>query len=466
MTIIRELPDQEHLRPSKRKIEAECDFCREVRILRRDYYNSLIKLGSNKCGSCAIKEACARGTVGTAESRSKASKKKWENRSFRDKITESSIRANTTDEYRELQSNRTKELWKNEEYALRVSDGVRAIMDDHMKSKISESLIKKFKDDPNYSANLAALLREKWQNDDYRRQMAFHLANQPRVSSLQVKLYSYLDDLGVEYCSEGEQTTIGYYVFDCLIPKGDGGLLIECQGDYWHKPEMENGSDKRKFTYIDRYFPEYEIMYIWEHEFSTKDRVINRLKSKLNIGLDVVDFDFNDVEVKKISYSECSTFLDAYHYVGKGRGGIAVGAFLDDNLIACVVYSSKLRQNQHYERDFRELSRLCIHPSYQKKNFASWFISRTYKFLDVDLIISFCDTTAGHSGTVYKASNFTLSHETKPDYWYVDSDGFVMHKRTLYGKAVNLKMTESEYAEKFHFRKRYGGKKLCFIKEI
>jgi hypothetical protein len=72
----------------------------------------------------------------------------------------------------------------------------------------------------------------------------------------------------------------------------------------------------------------------------------------------------------------------------------------------------------------------------------------------------------GHVGSLYKASNFKYSHEVRPDYWYVDEDNRVMNKKTLYDRAKKYKMTESEYAEKYNFRKKYGGKKLCFIKEI
>jgi len=446
-----ELPNQEHLKPSKRKILVECSKCGNNRELRRDYYNSILKNGSNICLSCATKDGCERGTIGSFESRSKASKNKWDNIEFRERVSEKVREHNRTEEFKLSQSLKTKELWSDEEYAKKVSNNVKESMDDNIKKQISNSLI------------------NKWKNEEVREKYATARSQQQRISNLQIKLYSYLNDLNVEFDREGHSTTIGYYIFDCLVPKQGKmkkNLLIECQGDYWHRPDINGGADKRKFIYVDRYFPEYEIMYLWEHEFSTKDRIINRLKSKFGINIETAKFDFCDIQIRKIEYSECSKFLDAYHYIGKGRGGVAIGAFIDDTLIGCIVYSSKIRQNQDFGVDFRELSRLCIHPCYQKKNFASWFIARTYEFLDVKLIISFCDTTAGHNGTVYKASNFKLHHEVKPDYWYVDNDGYVMHKKTLYSKAVKMRMTELEYAEKYNFNKKYGGKKLCFIREI
>jgi len=102
-----------------------------------------------------------------------------------------------------------------------------------------------------------------------------------------------------------------------------------------------------------------------------------------------------------------------------------------------------MKINDEILNKVRELSRLCIHPSYHRKNFASWLISRAIKSIDADLIIAYADTTVGHSGTVYKAANFKFHHEVPPDYWYVDQDGYVMHKKTLY--EIDYRIWPGEY---------------------
>jgi len=66
-------------------------------------------------------------------------------------------------------------------------------------------------------------------------------------------------------------------------------------------------------------------------------------------------------------------------------------------------------------------------------------------------------------GTAYKASNFKLHHQTEPDYWYVDGDGYVMHKKTLYNRATKLRMTENAFAEQYGYVKKFGGPKLCYV---
>lgn len=336
------------------------------------------------------------------------------------------------------------------------------------------------KSEEDYKSMQSTIIKQKWQDPKYRKavldnniykfgnaskeNMAKLRCQQPRISSIQNLLYTLLDDLKVDYIKESDKTRLGHYVFDCLVPIKNGKkLLIEVQGDYWHIQDNVKRSDRAKFTYIERYFPEYEIMYIWEHEFRTKEKALNRLKAKLDMNINIETFSFDDIDIKDVTKDDLKSFLNAYHYIGKGRGGKTFGAYLNDKLVACVVFSPPLRQNlSHLFGDFVELSRFCIHPSYQKKNFASWLISRTIKQIKKN-IVAYSDTTVGHYGTIYKASNFKLLHEVEPDYWYTDKEGFVMHKKTLYGLATRTKMTESEYSSLFGYVKKYGGKKFCYI---
>ena len=310
--------------------------------------------------------------------------------------------------------------------------------------------------------------RKRWLRPEYRQKMLEARSRQPRISSLQQALYKYLDNLNVDYSSEGPATAIGFYSFDCLIRAQNRKILIECQGDYWHSLARAQQNDRSKFTYISKYFPEYEIMYIWEHEFFTKDRVLERLKSRLGIEQVNSYFDFADVKVLLSNSSTTREFYLYFHYLTSQRGGMHIIAKINDIVIAAATFSSPIRQNIASslgvdEFDLLELSRLCIHPNYHKKNFGSWFLSKCISQLSAKTIVAYADTTVGHQGTIYKASNFKLHHIIEPDYWYVDEDGYVMHKRTLYGRAKKMSLTEAAFAEKYYYFKKYGGPKLCFV---
>jgi len=357
----------------------------------------------------------------------------WNNASLRDKM----LSSRRTDKYRENQRIKAIERWQDPNYIKKQ---------DSAKARAVRS-----------PENLAKLR-----------------ANQKKVSSIQNMLYSILDDLEVKYYREyndkidDHEVKIGPYNFDCLVPRDNKpDLLIECQGEYWHS--IREGSDKAKASYIsNNHSDKYELKYIWEHEFHNKNRVVELVKYWLGIAaIDSIEFDFDSVEIRKCPPKDYKLLLGKYHYLPTaGRGGIAFGAYLESGLIAVCIFSPMPRQNMPYNnKSHRELSRLCIHPRYQKKNFASWFVSRCIKLLPTKYktIISYCDTTFNHDGAVYKACNFKLDGEVKPDYWYASKSGWIMHKRTMYGHATKMKKNESDYAKEMGYKKIWGSKKLRFV---
>lgn len=292
------------------------------------------------------------------------------------------------------------------------------------------------------------------------------LQQRDKVSSIQQLLYDVLDDINIKYYKESSDTLFGYYSFDCLIPNYHGGysLLIEVQGDYWHKLERVKNNDRKKFRFMKEYFNNYHIMYIWEHEFNNLENIKDKILSKCGL-INYGNYDFDQLSIREITYDEAKILLDTYHYLGAARGGIAYGAWLNDELVACALFSSPIRQNIRNKNDANniiEISRVCVNPKYRKKNLVSWFISRAMRCVDADMFVAYSDSTVGHLGTIYKALNFRLDHKIDPDYWYIGIDNTILHKKTLYNRAKQLNMTESEYANKFDYYKQYGGEKLCF----
>jgi GNAT superfamily N-acetyltransferase len=419
---------------------------------------------------------------------SKKIKKLWENSEYREKQTE--LQGNP--EYRELQSQKSKEAWENPKYREKRSKQSKEAWENpeyrEKRSKQSKEAWenpeyrekhKKIWEDPEYRKKQSQTIKERWKNPEFKEKMAIILANQPKVSSIQTILYSILDDLNIAYFREWNdrpddlECRFKYYNFDCVIPReGKTTLLIECQGDYWHSLPKGIKNDKSNATYMERYYPEYEIKYLWEHEFSCKDKIVELIKYWTGqYKYELIQFDFKDLEIKKPKPEEYRLLLSKYHYLpNAGRGGIAYGAYLSEELISVVVFSPPIRQNIDIGKKFLELSRFCVHPKYQKKNLGSWFISRAIKLLkeekpDIEAIVSYCDTTFNHDGALYKSLNFVQDKIIEPDYWYVSIDGYPIHKKTLYNRATRTKMKEIEFAEKYNYKKVWGMEKLRFILE-
>jgi len=458
---------------------------------------------------------------------SDASKKLWTDKAYRKKITESSKKLWSDKSYRRLTTKKIslaiKKLWQDSEYRNKVIQSLSSLWDDEeYRSRIMASLhackahrqqlsrdlwlkpgfANRYKT-AKFRAKMCEITHQLWLTPAYREKvtkaksssefkkkmariqrspeyiakLSDALANLPCVSSLQKTLYSILDDLGIAYYREyndkenDPECRIGPWSFDCVIPRPENTrLLIECQGDFIHNLPNKRRSDAAKATYIDKYCPDCKLKYVWEHEFHNHNKVTESIRYWLGISkIDLKEFNLDSIEIRKTSAEEYKLLLLKYHYLSNaGRGGIAFGGYIANQLISVCVFSPLIRQNINIDglsaESVCDLSRLCINPYYQRHNFASWFISRCIKKLPSKyrVVIAYCDTAFNHNGSIYKASNFKHDATIAADYWYSCTNGWVMHKKTLYNRAKNLSMTESEYADTFGYHKTWGKPKNRF----
>lgn len=293
-----------------------------------------------------------------------------------------------------------------------------------------------------------------------------------KLSQIQTAFYRILDDLRIEYYAEHEpECRIGHWLFDCRIPRADGNdILVEVQGDYWHSLPKNQSKDNAKWTYINRYFPNLQVRYIWEHEFGCGSKVASKVREWLGIDkVSQIDFDFSDVTICEISSAEAAIFLAAHHYLGRIGARIFHAAKLNNNIIAILAWGPPTRKEVatrlgiRYSKCF-ELRRFCIHESYHKKNFGSWLLARSCRLFEYDLLVSFADPDAGHDGCQYRAAGWEYNGTTEPSYFYVDEEGYVMHKKTLYNNANKMHMTEREFADTYKYTKVRSNPKLRYIK--
>lgn len=296
-------------------------------------------------------------------------------------------------------------------------------------------------------------------------------------SGLEVAMANRLQVLGIPYET---QWRMDMYAWDFYLPDHD--TVIDVNGEYWHSLKENITKDKAKFTYAKRYRPDLKVLIVEEKNFLNPLRVDTEVLNALNMSANIVqvDFNFNSVIVKPIITGSGSkkspyvNFLNSFHYSMCGRlGKIVYGAFLEDDLIGVCKFSSVIRQEVASSLKLKcyqvmELDRFCIHPKFQKKNFASWFLSRCSKAIFAENpklvgLVTFADETFGHSGTIYKASNWKFVGKTRPSYHYMDASGIPINKKRVYDIASKLLMKEREYAEKHELLKFAEKPKSKFI---
>ena len=117
--------------------------------------------------------------------------------------------------------------------------------------------------------------------------------------------------------------------------------------------------------------------------------------------------------VREIARNDCSEFILEIHYAKRWPSiSYAYGLFDDNELVGVVTYgtppSAPLRRGiagDEYITDVLELNRLCLR--HNRKNEASMLVGRSLKMLPKNkIVVSFADTSQGHVGSVYQASNF------------------------------------------------------------
>ncbi|NLL02397.1 MAG: hypothetical protein GX265_05200, partial [Mollicutes bacterium] len=146
--------------------------------------------------------------------------------------------------------------------------------------------------------------------------------------------------------------------------------------------------------------------------------------------------------VKRIDMTTAKEYICKNHYT-KGCHNApnpCYGLFDKDTLIGVLMFAQPCSENvrssiwgKEYKNRVIELHRLHI-LDITPRNTESWFISKCIKLLSIDKpevrgIISFADSTEGHNGTIYQASNFYYIGKTGKAIFYKDTTGRLRHPR-------------------------------------
>jgi hypothetical protein len=360
-----------------------------------------------------------------------------------------SVKKSWTAQRRLQQSQITKLLWADPAYQIKRATALHQVTDTEQFRKLVSHNSKKL-----------------WEARSYRTKQA--IANAQNSSSvLEQLVFRLLADRKIS----AKPCALGPWSFDIAFTYGGRKILIECQGDYWHRKPETILRDKQKSTYYKRYLSdEYELYYIYEYEFYGLNR-INSIIDAITNTLQTKEFKLRDVEIRFTPTNVANQFFWAYHYLGKPRAGLFCGAFLKDELIGCCAFSSVTRQTTLSNLSWKsanslELTRFCIKPTFNKKNFASYFLAHSRKLLPnhITNLVTFADTGLDHNGTIYKADNWTNDKTSNNSYWYIDSCGGRYHKKSVWDQSKRLGLSESQYAELFGLIRITGKPLLRFIR--
>lgn len=149
-------------------------------------------------------------------------------------------------------------------------------------------------------------------------------------------------------------------------------------------------------------------------------------------------------EVKRIPCKVAKEYIKKYHYSHgcHNMPSPCYGLFDNQQLIGVLMFATPCSErvrasvfgdSKEEKNAVVELHRLHI-LDVTPKNAESYFIGKCLKLLKKDrpqtkAVLSFSDTTIGHNGTIYKASNFYFIGKTAPTTFYLDAEGRLRHPR-------------------------------------
>ena len=130
------------------------------------------------------------------------------------------------------------------------------------KNKISETKIKQYKINPSIIEKIK----------EARAKQILPLKD----TKIEVKIQNFLKQLGIEFFTHQYMKIKHGYQCDILIPSIN--LVIECDGDYWHKYPIGNDVDHiRTKELLDKGF---KVLRLWEFEIKAMD--INKFQGIIN----------------------------------------------------------------------------------------------------------------------------------------------------------------------------------------
>lgn len=174
--------------------------------------------------------------------------------------------------------------------------------------------------------------------------------------------------------------------------------------------------------------------------------------------------------IKKIDCKTAKDYIRKNHYSHGCHNGPSpcYGLFDGDKLIGVLMFATPCSEavrasvfgpkHKDWVTELHRLHILDVTP----RNAESWFISRCLKLLKQDkpnikAVLSFADSTEGHDGTIYKATNAYFIGTTGRATFYRDATGRLRHPRQC---GVNI---TAETAKKLGWKAEKRGAKNRYL---
>jgi hypothetical protein len=268
-------------------------------------------------------------------------------------------------------------------------------------------------------------------------------ANSGKPSKLEIEIFTFLNSIYDGEIIQSDKSILDGLELDMYIP--DAKMAIEFDGLYWHSEK--NG--KNRNYHLNKTMAAKEkgihLIHIFEDEWNNKKDIV---KSKLKhiLGYNNGERIYaRKCEIREVSPSVKNKFLEENHIQGKDQSKYKLGLFYQDELISIITFGSlrislgsKSKENSYELIRFASKKDKIIIGGFSK--LLKYFI----KNYEPEYIKTFADLRwSKFNSNLYDMNGFKLSHQSKPNYWYLDSSRKYREHRFRYRKNILGKILES-----------------------
>lgn len=205
------------------------------------------------------------------------------------------------------------------------------------------------------------------------------------------------------------------YELDMYIQ--DKKIAIEFDGLYWHNEKNVDNNYHRNKTRLCQENG-VRLIHIFEDEWLGRREIVeSRLKNILGVTGNKVYA--RKCEVREVSPSVSSDFLDKNHIQGKVSGKYKYGLYHNGELVSIMVFGSLRKNLGSVSKDGEfELLRFCNKLDTTVIGGASKLLKHFIKAHSPKRIVSYADKRWS-DGNMYRQLGFDWSHDSEPSYFYI-----------------------------------------------
>lgn len=277
------------------------------------------------------------------------------------------------------------------------------------------------------------------------------------ASSYEIKISEILNELNIPHELNDRKILSGKEI-DIYIPEKSIG--IEINGVYWH----QDNDGKKKNYHLDKTVAcenaNIRLMHITDKEIDTKYDIVKSIiyssvgKSKIVYARKCI--------VKAIDSKTFSNFVNENHMQGSIHSSIKYGLFHDNELVSVMGFAKSRFSKKH---EF-ELTRFCNLKFTNVVGGASKLFKHFLDVINADTVISYCDRRL-FTGKVYENIGMTFSHNSPPNYIWINSSGTTYSRYQTQVHMLNeTGMKEDDIMKSRGFMKLYdSGQKVFTYKK-